>query len=203
MEQHFIDNSRILKYHLNLINEAGINTALALGWRTRQGQLARFDALCRIGDMSGCSVLDAGCGTGDLRAYLDGKYNDVAYTGIDHMHHFLQLAADRYTDRTDTSWLYADISIAPLPPADFVLASGSLTYRSSEDNHLHHIIDKLYNCAHKALAFNLLSGLSDPNDLLCTYEPEHILAYCRTLCANAQLVEGYCDGDFTVWMRKE
>lgn len=198
MDKNFIDISFIQKYHLELIKETGIHNAKALGWHSREAQLKRFDALAQAGDMSGCSVLDVGCGLGDLLPFLAARYPDMQYTGIDINSLFLEAAAERYHDWPNVTFLHTDIGTANLPAADYVLASGALSYRNSEEDFLFRMIRKLYGCANKAVIFNLLSSLSEPNALLCTYEPVATLNYCKTLSPDVSLVEGYWDGDFTV-----
>src|SRR4051794_357553 len=42
----------------------------SLLWASPSTQAARFDAICRLADMRGRTVLDAGCGRGDLIDFL-------------------------------------------------------------------------------------------------------------------------------------
>ncbi len=195
---NFIDNTYILKYHLNKINEAGINSVKALGWNTREGQRARFDVLAQAGNMNNCTILDVGCGTGDLLPFLNARYTNFTYTGLDINEHFLDIAAERYHDWPRTQFLLADISEAAIPPADYILASGALSYHSSEEGHIYKLIKKLYNSAHKALAFNLLASLTEPAPLLCTYNPDEIKSFCLTLSPDVTVMQGYWEGDFMV-----
>lgn len=47
-------------------------------------QKIRFKTLCEIGIQSTDSVLDVGCGNGDLLPFLESSIGkDVRYTGID------------------------------------------------------------------------------------------------------------------------
>ena len=55
----------------------GEGTSGALGWKSDENQNIRFEILSQIGDMSGLSVLDLGCGHGDLCGYLGRKYSDI------------------------------------------------------------------------------------------------------------------------------
>jgi SAM-dependent methyltransferase len=198
MDTTFIENSFIQKYHLQMISEAGINSASALGWKSREAQLVRFEAIAQAADMTGSSVLDVGCGTGDLRAFLAAKYGNIRYTGADQMEPFLQLAVERYHDWPDTTFLHADIGDATLPAADYVIASGTLSYKHAEDGYIHRMIKKLHNCAHKALIFNLLSSLPEPAPLLSFYEPDAIVNFCKTLSDDVIVNDKYREGDFMV-----
>src|SRR6185436_17431608 len=44
-----------------------------LGFRTRSSQVKRFEALLALGDFDGATVLDVGCGFGDLLAWLRAR----------------------------------------------------------------------------------------------------------------------------------
>jgi 2-polyprenyl-3-methyl-5-hydroxy-6-metoxy-1,4-benzoquinol methylase len=50
----------------------------ALGFRAPENQIIRFETFSRWGDMSGLTVMDLGCGYGDLKGFLDQHYVSVA-----------------------------------------------------------------------------------------------------------------------------
>src|SRR5579871_2219140 len=52
-------------------------------WQSTEAQQSRFEALLAIGHLDGATVLDAGCGLGDLYAYLCAHGMAVRYTGCD------------------------------------------------------------------------------------------------------------------------
>lgn len=54
----------------------------SLGW-IPGARKVRFEALTSIGDLNNSSVLDVGCGFGDLYGYLVGRGIKVDYTGVD------------------------------------------------------------------------------------------------------------------------
>lgn len=123
-----IDWANIYRFNQFCLKEHGEGSIRSLGWRNDHSQLSRFAALAGIGDMSGCSVLDIGCGYGDLRAYLGERYHDIVYTGIDQMEEFLAVASEKYRHLPQTTFLQDDFTSAGLPRADYVIASGSLNY---------------------------------------------------------------------------
>ena len=55
----------------------------ALGWQSRGTQFRRFAVLAEIGSLAQTSVLDVGCGLGDLYGYLCTQNIWVTYTGYD------------------------------------------------------------------------------------------------------------------------
>ena len=74
---------RTLEWYSQLFKKYGYNRR-SLGWGSRKGkQSVQFEALCQIGDISNSSILDVGCGFGDLYAYLKYRGTRVNYTGVD------------------------------------------------------------------------------------------------------------------------
>jgi SAM-dependent methyltransferase len=195
-----VDRSVIYRYHYERIEKFGAGTTRALGWKTEENQLKRFEILSQIGDMNGLSVLDAGCGHGDLRRYLGDKYPDLRYAGIDQMEEFLDVAIERYGDLPETTFYMGDCWTADLPNMDYVLACGLLSYRNSRSDFVLHMIEKLFNTCRLGFGFNLLKKVDFPGGLLVSYDPQEILSYCKELTPKVALREGYSDEDFTLLM---
>src|SRR5580765_6315521 len=56
----------------------------SLLWANPGTQAARFDAICRLADMQGRRVLDAGCGRADLMDFLRAReIQPEQYVGIE------------------------------------------------------------------------------------------------------------------------
>jgi SAM-dependent methyltransferase len=199
---NIIDKAVMNSYHDMRVKEFGKGTVEALGWLDKTSQSVRFSMLADIGDMNNRSVLDVGCGHGDLRGYLGAQYPSLHYTGIDQARSFLAVAAERY-QLPNTTFLMCDFFNAELPPADYVLLSGSLNYRSSDPDFIYKMIAKLFNASQIACGFNLLSYINDPGGILVAYNIDKIMSHCRTLSTNVVLHNKYCDGDFTVWMYRD
>lgn len=191
-------SSAIFNYHREMLEKYGPASSFALGWRDRESQLVRFRALAAIADLSNCSVLDAGCGYGDLLPYLSAIYANIEYTGIEQIPELLGTAISRY-ENLHCRFLSGNFITMDLPAADYVLASGSLNYGSAEPDFIFKAIDQLYAACKSGLAFNLLSEIV-PNGLIVAYDPEQIFSYCSSLCGKAELVRDYDPDDFTVYM---
>ena len=69
-----------------------------LDWASRESQLIRFDVLAANVDLVGKSLLDVGCGLGDLWAFLKARDISVAYTGVDLAEKMVAAARDRHRD---------------------------------------------------------------------------------------------------------
>ena len=193
-----LSRAHIIKYHNDSIKKFGINSHQALGWRKKNEQLLRFKMLLEPTELNDCSILDIGCGTGDLLAYLISKNIQCEYTGIDHIKDFITLAGDKYKNQNNPSFLLGDFWTADLGKYDYVLASGALSYRNADPNFIFKMIAHLFSLSKKALAFNLLEKTDLKNGGLVAYNKNEILGFCKKLSSNVILKDDYLEGDFTL-----
>ncbi len=156
-----------------------------------------------IADLNDHTVLDAGCGHGDLRAHLGGKFPRVQYTGLDHHAALLDVALEHYGEWPQTTFLFGDFSTATLPPSDYVLASGAISYRQQEPDAALQVISQWFAAARLGLGFNLLRRVDHTQGILTAYDPATILAHCRQLTPHVTLREGYLEDDFTVFLYRD
>lgn len=199
-----LEKATILHYHRHRIDEHAGGSVEALGYRGEQSQVLRFEALAGVGDISGCSVLDVGCGHGDLKGYLDQHCHGFSYIGIDQMAEFVTQARALYGQRPSCYFCIADFTEAELPHADYVFASGVLGYRCADEKFHFDMIVRMYLAANKALAFNMLDAAVFPqHPLLTGHDADKVVEFCKRLAPRVQLVRGYLEDDFTVLMFKE
>jgi len=195
-----IDKANIFRFHDQLISEFGIGSNAALGWNVPAGQETRFKILSGIGQLDRYSVLDAGCGHGDLFAYLIKLYPQLHYYGVEQIPGILQVAVERYSHLPDVYFFEGDFFASDLPEVDFIIACGSLNYHSSDDTFVLKAIKKLFNSSRIGFGFNLLSRIEPANAFLEAYDPVYTTVFCRTLTGNVSLIENYYEADFTVFM---
>lgn len=196
----FVDRSLIYRFHQERIQMFGEGSIGALGWKSDESQKVRFEILSQIGDMRGLSVLDLGCGHGDLCGYLRTKYPDLRYAGIDQMEVLLDVAISRYGLIPETTFYLGDCWSADLPNMDYVLASGLFAYKNSKTDFIFRMIDRLFASCRLGTGFNLLKNVHDPEGILVNYDPSEILGYCRKLSQKVVLREGYAEDDFTIFI---
>jgi hypothetical protein len=149
--------------------------------------------------------MDMGCGTGDLKPYLDQRYIDFSYIGIDHVPEFIEHANKKMGDDARTYFFSADFINDGFPIVDYIFASGALSYRCGNHVFPYSIIRKMYLHARKGVAFNLLDHDYHryPTDhVLKSYNRYEILGYCLRLATRAELVTGYLPDDFTIMLYK-
>ena len=197
---NLLDTAAIFRFHKEQIKDYGAGSVESLGWTSAEAQQQRFAILAQIGNLDNESVLDAGCGHGDLRAYLGTLYPQVRYFGVEQMPELLNTAIEKYASLPETLFFQGDFAASELPSTDYVLVCGSLNYRNSDPLFVLRMIEKLFNNCRKGLGFNLLSHVDPPHGLLTAYKPEFIVEYCRQLTPNVMLVDGYRENDFTIFM---
>lgn len=199
-----MEKATILHYHRHRTEQYRAGSAQALGWVTETSQSLRFSALCQVGELFGKSVLDVGCGYGDLKSYLDERCHGYSYVGVDQMAEFVFEARRRHGHRPECFFCISDATTEELPNVDFVFASGLLSYRCERADFVRFMIGKLFSVAREGLAFNMLdAGKFSGHQLLVGHDRESVLRWCRELTSNVRVVDGYLDDDFTVIMMRE
>ncbi|PXY46804.1 class I SAM-dependent methyltransferase [Flavobacterium hydrophilum] len=197
-----LDKLYIQKFHEDKIEKYGSESAQSLAWFSEEDQLKRFEILAQIGDLNDCSVLDIGCGNGDLCYYLSQHFTNVSYHGIDMIPAFLDNAIEKTKDFPDTTFYLGDFMQGQLTVVDYVFVSGSLNYKNSDPDFIFKVIAHLYAHCNIALGFNLLSKTVNPDGILMAYSPKTITDFCITLSNTVVVKENYVEGDFTVMVYK-
>jgi SAM-dependent methyltransferase len=171
-----------------------------LGWQSRHNQERRFAVLLEVGPVSGTRVLDVGCGVGDLYGYMLRKGIRAQYTGVDILPEMVAHARERYPD----AQFEVGDALQGLGPErfDYVLCSGAFNVNfGSNQTAVQKILPELLACSTRGVAINFLSTRARERDtILYNYDPEAMLAFCRTLTPHVRLVEGYLSNDFTLYL---
>lgn len=200
---NIIEKLTVRRFHEEKLRSCQEDLAIAQGWKDGESQRKRFEILLSACDLTCSKVLDVGCGTGDLKPFIDNIYKEVSYLGIDLNEQFINLANARYGQFPETRFIVADLAQSALPEVDFVLASGALSYRSSDPEYYHKMIGKMYEAADRALVFNMLDqSKTTPDSLLVAHNPDEVVAFCQSICDDVQLLQKSLPDGFTICMRK-
>jgi len=177
----------------------------ALYWENQQVQELRFEVLLDCGLAAGDSVLDVGCGFGDLYYYLKARELEVDYTGIDLSPDMIEAAQAR---TPQAQWAVGDLfDFDPKPQAyDWVMLSGALNEPLQDSGeYLQAILPRLYQTCRKGLALNLLNAdyAWAPGQLytLQPYCPDDVMALLSTLSPYTRLRLDYLplDASYFIW----
>lgn len=198
------DDRHTITHFSRLLSRHG-RTHAALEWNSRESQERRFGVLSEVGLRSGDSVLDVGCGTGDLVAWLDRHGLSVRYRGIDMTPLMVETARERFPDRDFVQGcLLSDL--VPLTDADrfdWVVASGIFAHRRDRpDTYMRTMIQAMLKRADKGVAVNSLS-LKAPYSYKWTLyhaDPDAMLEWAGDHAAKVVLREDYDPNDFTLYL---
>lgn len=176
----------------------------ALLWASPQTQASRFEAIRRMADMSGRSVLDVGCGRADLLDYLLARgVRPADYIGIEAVN---DLAAAAEAKRLPGATIVrADFVAEPIRlfvGADVVVFSGSLN--TADDSVFYATLARAWDACAEALVFNFLcSPLLAGRDYLFWRRADDVLRFARGLAIDVKTADDYLPGDMTVRLRRE
>lgn len=214
-----MDKNRQISYYEGLLAQHGENFK-ALDWNSPESQKLRYQILKEIfiygKKSSGISVLDVGCGFGDLYGFFKAEKllsrHKIRYTGCDISAKLLQVARKKYPD---AKFELTDIlENRNVPKFDYIFSSGVFNIRTSDaGDHLEFVksmLLRMYDLVNYGVAANFLSEgalpISSPEDLnsgrYFYFKPDEILNFCRFICGRYILRHDYHPGDFTVYLLK-
>jgi ubiquinone/menaquinone biosynthesis C-methylase UbiE len=124
------------------------NEVKSLGWGSKYSQEKRFEVLLEIpGFKKTDSVLDVGCGYGDLSKHIEN------YTGIDLRKSAIDVACKKYGD---SKFFHCDIFSID-STYDWVFGSGIFCFTKDWKKYTELHINRMYSISNKGTAFNFLS----------------------------------------------
>lgn len=177
----------------------------SLLWASPATQVARFDAIERLGDLHGRSVLDVGCGRADLLPFLiDRGVRPADYVGIEAVEDLAAAAEANCRRLADAAIIRADFVREPLrlfAGADVIVFSGSLN--TIEDDDFYATIRRAFYATAGSVVFNFLcNAYLAGADYLRWRRPDDVLRFVRRLTDDVRTRDDYLHGDFTVALRK-
>lgn len=189
-------------YYEQNINSYSENHQI-LGWESREAQHIRFSVLVDNVDLYKRSLLDVGCGLGDLFFYLCSQGVELEqYYGVDIsevvVNKALEMNPHLNIEHRD---IFSDQDFAQNNSYDVVYASG--IYNLKQNNNINFLEESLsiYKKVSKEyVVFNLLSEKSeDKEDAYYYYSSNCITELVRKFkFADFSIIEDYLHNDFTV-----
>lgn len=198
MKMNGRDHQRILDFYQEAYRTYGDRDARSVRWSNPADQITRFRALLGVADLSNQSVLDVGCGMGELYKFFLQEQIPVDYTGIDIVPEFITSAEKRFPD---TRFAVKDI-FEVNKQFDYVVASGALSFKVENNlNYYQDMIRQMYSVARKAVAFNMLDNrIHIDDDIYAAYSPIEIADFCATIADRVEVVVDYLPQDFAVYL---
>lgn len=162
------------------------------GWGERD-KYGNFQYLIKLADyahhpLKGSSVLDVGCGTGDMAGFLRGHGIDE-YLGVDIVNLSIQLAKLKYPKEKFRKGDFLRLKLSS--KYDYVFSSGTMSAVLATDNYsiMESFIQKMWNTATIGVAFNFLikRDKHDDDDTLFLYDLDHVLSLCKKVTPSAKV----------------
>ena len=199
----------ILKKHYEPRIEKYTETSKVLDWESTDAQFKRFTAMIDNIKLQGKSILDIGCGCGDLYGLLKELDTDIDYTGVDILEKMVERAAREYSG---ARFVHADIfspGFKAVPVLgregfDITFTSGIFNLNAgNNEKFLKAAVPVIAGLSAEAFVFNLLDPASpDRDDSYFYYEPEAAIRLSEPFSSEIQLVKGYLSNDYTLICRK-
>lgn len=187
------------KYSKAYIKNRG--SVKSLLWNSYASAAIRYRELVKDIDFTSKSILDVGCGFGDIIPFISNKNTSFKYTGIDLMKEFVEEAKKRYPD-----YKFAERNYFEHPfkkKFDVIICCGTLNsnYGRETMSFRKKAIKTMFNHCKEAVAFNMAGGASssNKNDSTIYYANSiNILEYCTKLSKKVILRNNYHEKDFTI-----
>jgi SAM-dependent methyltransferase len=201
-----IDKKNIITKYAESFKQHGYSPK-ALGWEKGRQEI-RFKILTSFfNDFSNKTVLDIGCGFGDLFQFIFKNFNvNFQYIGIDITPQFIQKAQEIYANDS-ALFIEADFLEARIDSADIVLASGIFNHKLPSGNNLefvHSVMTKAWNITKEGLAFDFLSDKVDyRHEHTFHNSPEKTLALAYNFSNNVILRNDYFPFEFALGLHKD
>lgn len=177
-----------MNYYSERLTEYG-DDVRALGWGSLESQRIRFQILAEIGIHDG-SVLDVGCGFGDLYQYL-WQWEIAEYIGYDTNPDMLAQAKLKYPGAR-----FVDHPVE----ADYILESGA--FNLTEDWHSE-VMNLWDSFCRRGMALNFTSSFAEVHTPGIVYaDPLETAKFLSTLTKKFVLRHDYRQNDFTCYLYK-
>ena len=166
-------------HYSNLLQRYG-DSPEGVQWSDRQTQERRMEILAQIGNLSSAKILDFGCGTGELLAFLKKTREFKGeYVGYDISNSMISRAKHKFPrHRFECRDVFTDGVTGFF---DYILISG--VFNNLVDNNwglMTELLSLLFDRTKIGLAFNALSTYVDYRDANLFYvKPEEIFRFCK------------------------
>ncbi|MHB1418910.1 MAG: class I SAM-dependent methyltransferase [Bacillota bacterium] len=196
----------VVDYYVQSYKKFG-DSHRAFCWNSRESQQKRFEVLLKVGDLSGKSVLDVGCGTADLSLFLDDHQISCDYFGCDLVPEFI----DEARKKTSGDYYQGNfLNIKFNRKFDYIICCGMLNYLGGGYPEAFASLDKMYELATIGIAVNFRSSLHQSMGAqsvfvqsLLSYDPLNVLANCNAKFGKRFLLDhSYLPHDFTLFSYK-
>lgn len=197
-----------IKKYYEANNIVGYPDYYIQGWENKASQQLRFKELVGQLELNTKRILDVGCGTGNLLEYLNTKFTDFDYIGVDVLPHMIQRAKQKILNG---EFICIDLfKENPFDRESFdaIFSSGifNLNLGNNKD-FLKEALEVFSYLSKGAINFNLLWDES-PNreDRYYYFSPCEVEEWLRIKYSkewHISISKGYLNNDFTVYLTRK
>ncbi|OVE70734.1 hypothetical protein CCS79_01810 [Clostridium diolis] len=174
---------------------------------TEEKQKIRFDALISEFNLENKSILELGCGFGDINKILQKRYKKYEYYGIDLVEDFICTAKSIYNNDSIMFECGDFLNREFKRKYDYIIESGIFNIKLKEMNNYNFIetsIRKAFELCNEALAFNFITErVNYKDDDFYYINPERILEIAYKYSKKVILKSDYLPFDYTVIIYKD
>ena len=175
----------------------------SLLWNSKNSAEIRYYNLIADIDFEGKSILDIGCGMGNIIPYIEKQTKNFTYTGIDLLPEFVEKAQEKYPQHTFLAGDYMQL----MHPADIVMCSGAL------NSNIPNVVEErkeavgmMFDYANEVLAFNMAGGHPQPKNydsyIVHYIDSLPFIKFLFTLTSKVIIRHHYTPKDFTAILFK-
>ena len=197
--------SQQIRNHYQPRINAGLENYDVVDWASAAAQEHRFAVLVDNVPLDGRTLLDVGCGLGDLWAYLKGCVISADYCGVDLLEEMAAAAGSRNPDARfvcgDIFDLDGSASVfAPDERFDVVFCSGMLNLELGNNTEfLPAALARMLELSREHMVVNLLHARNEMRYPHCTYyDPDEVIKILEQMPCKVRLIDDYLPNDFTV-----
>lgn len=199
---------RIANFYDGLVRQYG-HDPRACDYGRPESQAIKFRVLSEVmplaeTNLASTNLLDVGCGFADFATYLQQRFSGLKYYGIDLS---CAMVAEARRNHPDLDLRVANVLDASFDRTFDVVTANGIFYLLGEQawTMMRKIIERLYELATSAVAFNSLSAWAKAEDQEAGEyyaDPLKVLDFCRQLAPRVVLRHDYHPRDFTIYMYK-
>ncbi len=199
-----MDFRKKIKSYQGTLKRHGVGPK-ALQWTSTAAADLRYKELVADIEIEGMTILDVGCGFGDIIPYLAKKTDKFVFTGVDIVPEFVKVAIKNYPQHQFLVNNYFDNPIDK--KFDVVMSSGALNSNIKNPyRYRKRAIKTMFDHAKKGLVFNMAGFSPQPKNRegsrVYYANSQKILKYCLSLSSRVIYRHHYHPKDFTIVMFK-
>jgi SAM-dependent methyltransferase len=199
------DKKEVQTRYTNRFKEYGYSPK-SLGWDKGKQEI-RFEILTSQYDFQNKSVLDIGCGFGDLNKTLSEKYKNFEYTGIDIVDVLVKKGRELFKSPKKFFITGDFLEHKFNKKFDYAIASGIFNFKLTDEKnykYIENVIHKAIDLCKDGIAFDFLS---DKVDFMYEHtfhsSPEKILTIAHKYSRNLILRNDYMPFEFSLFLFKD